>query len=178
VIAGAGDVVKRSRFRLAPAPGRRDDGRSKEDRMIECTEVIDVERTPGQIFDFIDAEEKAPHWLGRCAQLVRTSAGEKGVGSTLRYVYKQGGRTGTMDGVVTAYEPGRRLGMKVSDRMFAVSLGIELTATARGSRVTEHVEIEPRNLAGRLLSPILRLATRRQAAKDLSALKHWLERPG
>jgi len=146
--------------------------------MIELTKEIDVQRPPDLVFAFIDAEDKAPHWLSRCVEITRTSPGAKAVGSTLRYTYQQGGRKGTMDGVVTEYEPGKRLGMKYTDRMFDISIGFDVAATSTGAHVTERVAIEPKGIVGKLMSPLIGLATRRQTGKDMETLKHLLERPG
>jgi len=146
--------------------------------MIECTNEIDVAQPPDAVFAFIDAEEKAPRWLSRCVELTRTSPGEKTVGATLRYVYKQPGRRGTMNGIVTAYERGKLLGMRYTDRMFEVAIGFDVAPTANGSHVTERISIEPKAFVAKLMTPILRRVTRRQTTKDMAALKRVLETPG
>jgi len=146
--------------------------------MIECTNEIDVAQPPDQVFAFIDAEDKAPRWLSQCVELTRTSAGEKDVGTTLRYVYKQPGRRGTMNGIVTAYQRGERLAMKYTDRMFEVAIGFDVAPTANGSHVTERISIEPKGFVAKLMAPIVRRATRRQTSKDMAALKRVLETPG
>jgi len=145
--------------------------------MIECTNEIDVAQAPADVFAFIDAEEKAPRWLSQCVSLERTSPGEKVVGSTLRYIYRQPVRTGTMDGVVTAYEPGKRLEMKYTDRMFDIAVGFDVTPTERGSHVTERISIEPKAFLAKVMAPILRRVTRRRTSKDMTALKRALETP-
>jgi len=146
--------------------------------MIECTNEIDVAQPPDQVFAFIDAEDKAPRWLSQCVELTRTSAGEKEVGTTLRYVYKQPGRRGTMNGIVTAYERGKRLGMKYTDRMFEVAVGFDVAPTANGTHVTERISIEPKAFIAKLMAPILRRVTRAQTSKDMAALKRVLETAG
>lgn len=83
-----------------------------------------------------------------------------------------------MDGVVTEYEPGKRLGMKYTDRMFEVSIGFDVAPNGNGSHVTERVSIEPRRLVARLMTPLIRRATRWQTNKDMAALKRMLETPG
>jgi len=146
--------------------------------MIECTIEIDIAQRPEDVFAFIDADDKVPQWQTQCVSLDRTSPGEKAVGTTLRYVYRQPIRIGTMTGVVTAYEAGKRLIMKYTDRMFEMSVGFEVLPRLTGSRVIERVSIAPKGRLARWMEPILRRMTKRRTEKEMVNLRRALETPG
>src|SRR5439155_14277393 len=105
--------------------------------MLRCAVTLDVSRPPSEVFAFLDDISKPPRWLSRCTGIEQLSPGPKGVGTTLRYSYKDPARTGTMDGVVSAYERDRRLEMKYQDAMLDVEVAFRLEPSGSGTRL-EH----------------------------------------
>jgi uncharacterized protein YndB with AHSA1/START domain len=146
--------------------------------MIRCDATVDVDRPPDDVFAFIDDVTKTPRWVVRCAALELTSPPPKGVGATLRYTYKERSRTGVMDGVVTEHEPGRRLVMKFVDKNFEVALAFRLDRAGRGTRVEHAIEIWPRSLPAKLMTPFVRGVTQQQIERDLAQLKESLSDRG
>jgi len=138
------------------------------------TEVL-IGRPVEEVFAFVDDEGKTPQWLGLCVSLARASDGPKGVGTKLHYVHREGGRAASMDGVVTAYEPGQRLGMNYTDRAFDVAVDFWLAAADGGTTLRHATAITPKTFVGRLMSPLIGGMTRRQMQKDLQMLKGLLE---
>lgn len=143
--------------------------------MIRAGVQLDIARPAGEVFAYIDDIGRAPEWLSQCAEITQTTAGPKGVGTGLRYRYREGGpRQGTMDGEVIAYEPGRTLGMRFTDAMFDLEIGFDVTPAAAGAHVDHHVEIEPKGMA-KLMAPMIRGAVQKQIEQDTATLKQRLE---
>jgi uncharacterized protein YndB with AHSA1/START domain len=143
--------------------------------MIRCEVTLDVARPVGEVFAFVDDVRNTPRWLGRCAGLVQTSTGEKGVGTTLQYTFREGARTGTMQGSVTAYERDRKLEMQYADAMFDVGVTFAFEPLGTGTRIAHAVEIQPKGLVGKLMTPIIRSATRQQIDRDTHKLRELLQ---
>ena|SRR5438105_3865419 len=144
--------------------------------MIRTEETIEINRPPDEVFRFLDDEANTPKWNPRAVEVKRTSAGEKAVGTKLHYVYKDPGRQGEMDGEVTGYEKDRKLAMRFSDRMMDVSVGFELSPAPSGTRVHHFVEIELKGLLAKLMTPVVRSATKKQVQTEIASLKSHLEK--
>ena len=102
--------------------------------MIQKEISIEILRPVHEVFAFVDDASKAPEWLGPCVSLKQNSPGPRQVGTPLHYTYRQGGRTGEMEGEVTAHELDRHLAMKFQDKMFEVSLDFSFSATPSGTQ--------------------------------------------
>ena len=122
--------------------------------MIRCEVRFEIARRPAEVFAFVDDVHNASRWLGRCTDLQQTSAPPKGVGTTLRYFYKDpGGHTGEMAGVVTDYERDKRLAMRMTDRTLRVGIFFRFASKGTGTEIDHAVEITPRTFLMRLMSP-------------------------
>ena len=143
--------------------------------MIEARATLEISKPPVQVFAFIDDLSKAPLWLESCIALHQTNDTPRSVGTPLHYEYRQGGRAGAMDGVVTGYEPGRHLAMRFDDDRFEVEVGFLLSASNSGTLVGHTVTITPKSLLGRLMSPLIRIGNRKQVVSNLARAKEILE---
>jgi carbon monoxide dehydrogenase subunit G len=143
--------------------------------MINTRAEIDIAKPPSEVFAFIDDMQKTPEWNLRCVEVKQTSPGPRAVGAKLHYVYKEGSRRGEMDGEVTAYEAPRELGMRYVDRMLAVNVGFTIEPAGTGTHLVHTSDIEPRSLFMKLMSPLIRGATRRQTDGIVRRLKELLE---
>jgi carbon monoxide dehydrogenase subunit G len=143
--------------------------------MIRCDTTVDVARTPGDVFSFLDDFARAPSWMAACRELAPTTLEPHHVGTKLRYTYAQGSRLGAMDGVVSERDPPRRLAMRFADKMFEVDIAYTIESSGAGTRVELVREIVPRKLAAKLMSPMIRAAARKQVAADAAKLKQALE---
>ena len=144
--------------------------------MIRCEVRFEIARRPAEVFAFVDDVHNAPRWLSRCTGLQQTSAPPKGVGTTLRYFYKDpGGHTGEMAGVVTDYERDKRLAMRMTDRTLRVGIFFRFASKGSGTEIDHTVEITPRTFLMRLMSPMIRGATQKQITRDTAKLKELLE---
>jgi len=143
--------------------------------MIHTEATIQLGKPPREVFRFLDDEDNAPKWNSRAVEMKRTSPGEKRVGAKLHYVYRDAGRQRAVDGRVTAYEKDRKLAMNFSDPMMDISVVFELSPASGGTEVKHFIEIEPKTFLVKLMTPIIRAATKKGLQNDLQRLKALLE---
>jgi uncharacterized protein YndB with AHSA1/START domain len=144
--------------------------------MITSEASIEVGRPAVQVFDYVTDLGHAAAWLQDCVELalVDPAAGWSR-GSKLRYVHKQGGQAGRMEGAVAAWEPGRRLEMEFADGHFAVTIRFGFESLAAGTRVTHSVAIDTKGLMGKVMGPLIRAGNERQVRANLLRLKSQVE---
>ena len=136
-----------------------------------------VDATPDAVFAILDDTSRTPQWLRRCTGIDRLSDEPLNtVGTKLRYHYRQGRRAGTMEGQITAREPGRRLAMTYADRMMGVTVDF-LAAPAEGGRtsLTHTITIRTKGL-GVLFSPLISRQLPGQTIDAMTRLKTLAER--
>jgi hypothetical protein len=134
-----------------------------------------VATTPERAFALIDDLPSTANWLPPCVSLSKVGDGPNAPGDKLRYVFKQGGGQSEMDGEILDRVPGERLHCKYSDRSFDVSVDLRVGATAGGALTTHTIEISPKTLTGRLMSPLIRLGLGKQTRDAATNLKKLLE---
>jgi hypothetical protein len=66
------------------------------------------------------------------------------VGTKVRYAYREGGRTGTMDGEIRARTPNERLTVGYADKMMEVVVDFQMTKKDGGARLVHTIDIKPR----------------------------------
>ena len=90
-----------------------------------------------------------------------------------------GGRTYDISGSVTAFQPSSRLGLKMVGGPMPMDEVIDLASSGGGTRVTFTVDVRPKNPVLGILfipfSPLLGIMIKRQAQKEVRALKEHLE---
>jgi Polyketide cyclase / dehydrase and lipid transport len=142
---------------------------------IRYQHVETVRATPERAFAAIDDLPLTAKWLPPCVKLEKVGQGPNAPGDKLRYVYTQGGREGEMAGEIPARTPGERLHCKYGDRVFEVSVDLRVAAAPGGTLTTHIVEITPKTLAARFLSPFIRLGLGKQTRVAAANLKKLLE---
>jgi hypothetical protein len=142
----------------------------------EHLETIRV--TPEQAFAAIDNLPLTAKWLPPCVSLEKIGSGPNAPGDKLRYVYKQGGRTGEMSGEILARIPNERLHCKYSDSMFDISVDQRVAPAPDGALTTHSIEITPKTFMGKLMSPLIRLGLGKQTRTAAANLKKLLESGG
>ncbi len=137
--------------------------------------VETVATSPEQAFAAIDDLPLTAKWLPPCVSLSKVGDGPNAPGDKLRYVYRQGGRQDEMMGEILERIPGERLHCKYSDRMFDVSVDLCVAAAPGGAVTTHIIEIIPKTLLGKLMSPLIRLGLGKQTRDAAANLKKLLE---
>ena len=134
-----------------------------------------IRATPERAFAAIDDLPLTAKWLPPCVSLEKVGPGPNAPGDKLRYVYKQGGKTGEMAGEIVARTPGERLHCKYSDGTFEVSVDLRIAAAPDGALTTHVIEITPKRFLAKLMSPLIRLALGKQTRAAAANLKKLLE---
>ena len=142
--------------------------------MIDCSVEFDVPKPPSEVFALLDDFGATPRWNSRCVEVKQISPGPHQQGAQLVYVYRDPGRQGQMDGVINTYAPNRALEMRYHDRMMEISVGFRLEPNGTGTHVHHRIQITPRSLLARLMTPIIRGATRKQTEESVGKLKALL----
>lgn len=139
----------------------------------EHTEMVAV--PPQRAFAAIDDVSLTPKWLTPCVSLTKVGGGPNAAGDKLRYVHKQGGKQGEMDGEILARVPGERLHCKYFDNAFDVSVDLRVASAPGGSATTHTIEITPKTFFGKIMSPLIRLGLGKQTRDAAANLKKLLE---
>ena len=142
---------------------------------IRCRYCEVVKSTPEKAFAMIDDLPLTAQWLPPCVSLENTTGSPNKPGDKLRYVYRQGGREGQMEGFISERLPEKRLHCIYSDNSFTVSVDISIEASPEGVLMTHTIEITPKTFMGVLLWPLIRLGLGKQTREAANNLKRLLE---
>ncbi len=136
-----------------------------------------VATSSDRAFAAIDDLPLTAKWLPPCVSLEKIGTGPNAPGDKLRYVFTQGGRQSEMAGEILARTPGERLHCKYTDPQFDVSVDLRVAAAPGGAITTHIIEITPKTLMGKLMSPLIRLGLGKQTRDAAANLKKLLEQP-
>jgi len=145
---------------------------------IRCQHAEAIRTTPQGAFAAIDNLPLTAKWLPPCVSLEKIGSGPNAPGDKLRYVYKQGGKTGEMAGEIIARTPGERLHCMYFDRSFDVSVDLRVAAASDGALTTHIIEITPKKFVAKLMSPLIRIGLGKQTREAATNLKKLLESNG
>ena len=141
--------------------------------MIRAESSIEIARPPSQVFAYVCDLQHAPAWLEACLELALVSPGWAR-GAELRYVFREGRGEGRMSGVVSEYDPNRRLVLDFKDPRFEVTVSLDFAPAGTGTRVTHAVSIDPKGLMGKLMAPMIRAGNEKQVKANLARLEQGL----
>ena len=136
-----------------------------------------IGRPPSAVFAELTALERYPQWLiaTGVTGVELLDPGPPVAGTRLRIAQAVAGRATTLEGQVTALEPGRRLAIQGRDRE-GIKVGIDASVAADGPstllRWTLRVDLP---LRYRMFETMVAPQARRAAGLDLEAFKRRLE---
>lgn len=138
--------------------------------------TVQVAAPPSAVYDILADVSRTPEWLTRCTQIERLDPGPIAVGSPLRYHYRDGGRTGQMEGTVTVLEPGRHLAMHYSDKVTDVTVDFQMAPGARdaSTELTHTIDIRLKGL-GKMFGPVVSRQLPEQTREAMERLKALAE---
>jgi hypothetical protein len=138
------------------------------------TEIVDA--SPAAVFAILDDVTRAPEWLKRCTRLDNVTGGPTAVGTQLRYHYKDGRRTGVMDGKVLAREQDRKLTNWFTDRMMDVTVDFDLAPgpSPEQTRRTHRITIGTKGF-GKIFTPMINRQLPGQTESAMTELKRLAE---
>jgi uncharacterized protein YndB with AHSA1/START domain len=136
-----------------------------------------IGRSAEDIFRQLAAVDQFPEWLvaSGVVRVEQLDPGPLKEGSRLRIEQRIAGRAATLEGRVTAFEPGKRFGFSAKDRD-GISVEVEALLASEGatSRLRWSVRLGL-PLRYRLFESMAAPEVRRAAAADLERLKQRLE---
>lgn len=130
---------------------------------------------PTAVFAQLDDVAQTPRWLSRCVSIAQTSGGDRAVGTTLLYTYREGSREGTMTGRIAVRDVGQALRYEYSDKLLDVTVAFQMTAKDGGCWVRHDITIAPKSFFMKFMMPLIGMMTRKQTAKDMATLQGLLD---
>jgi uncharacterized protein YndB with AHSA1/START domain len=133
-----------------------------------------INRPLEEVFAYVSNSANNPQWVSVFIEVVKTSPGAIGVGTTWHDVGKLLGRRLESEGVVTEYEENRVYARKVTSGPFPAQLRAVFRPTDDGTRVNFTSEAE---LGGffKMAEALVERMLRRQLETDVANLKDLLE---
>lgn len=143
--------------------------------MPNYAHTLEVNASTDAIFAVLDDVTRTPEWLDRCTALEKLDDGPIAVGQRLTYHYKDGGRTGQMEGQVAAHEAGRRLTNRFTDKMMDVSVDFQASPVDEGrTSLTHTINIETKGI-GRIFTFLIKRQLPGQTIGAMTKLKALVE---
>lgn len=144
--------------------------------MPTFTHALDVQAPPSEVFAILDDVSRTPQWLKRCTGIDKLDDGPNTEGTRLRYHYKDGNRTGTMDGTITAHQPDRHIAMDYTDKMMDVTVDFVTGpgADEATTRLTHSIDIRTKGI-GKVFAPLIRRSLPKQTTDAMERLKALAE---
>jgi uncharacterized protein YndB with AHSA1/START domain len=141
----------------------------------QYSHTLEVDAPPETIFAILDDVSRTPEWLGRCTELENLTGGPITVGQQLKYHYKDGRRTGVMDGQVAAHDPNRHLENRFTDTMMDVSVDFRAEPLgADRTRLTHTITIDTKGM-GKVFTPLIKRQLPEQTMGAMTSLKALAE---
>lgn len=144
---------------------------------VSFTHTIDVPEPADRVFAVIDDPVRTPEWLARCIVMEKLTPGPVGVGTQLRYSFRDAGREGVMEGEVTEREENVRFAMRFADKDVVALIGFHIAPAEGGCALTHSIELQPQTLVTRLFSPLIRRQLPKQTIRAMEALRSLVHDP-
>jgi Polyketide cyclase / dehydrase and lipid transport len=144
--------------------------------MPTFSHTLQVAASRPQIFGILDDVQRTPAWLTRCTGIDKLDDGPNTVGTRLRYHYKDGRRTGEMDGHITVHDPDEHVAMLYTDKLMDVTVDfVAAPGTTDGTtRLTHTIDIRPKGV-GKVFGPLIKRSLPRQTTDAMDGLKALAE---
>ena len=133
-----------------------------------------VAAPPSAVFAILDNFDRTPEWLTRCTGIDKLEDGPNHVGTPLRYHYRDGRRSGTMDGEVAEREQDSRLTLHFVDKMTDVTVDFRTAVMGDQTSLTHEIDIKTKGI-GKLFTPMIRRALPKQTLDAMARLKALAE---
>jgi hypothetical protein len=136
--------------------------------------TVTIARPAGEVFEFLADFENVPRWNYAVEQTRKVSPGPVRVGTAYRQT-RTIPRRSEESFEVTVFEPPSRLAIDGQVGPFRATFGYLLEPVADGTRLSNHVELEPSSAVLRLIGPLAVPNVKAAVARNLTVLKGLLE---
>ena len=133
-----------------------------------------VAAPPTAVFAILDNFDRTPEWLTRCTGIDKLEDGPNHKGTPLRYHYRDGRRSGTMDGEVAEREQDNRLTLHFVDKMTDVTVDFRTAVRGDQTSLTHEIAIKTKGI-GKLFTPMIQRALPKQTLDAMTRLKALAE---
>jgi uncharacterized membrane protein len=140
------------------------------------TESIEIDRTPEEVFAYLDQLERHGEWQGAIVSVKVETEGPTRVGSRATEMRRVPGGPREFTYEVTEHDPPRRSSFRgVSGPVRPVgTVTVEPVGDGSRSRVTIQLELKGHGL-GKLIAPLAMREARKRVPEDQARLKERLE---
>ena len=142
--------------------------------MAQLEVGIQINRPIEEVFAILGNPENGPKWSSGSSEVMITSPGPIGVGTTYRSVRKFLGQRIESETEVTEYEPNQRIASKSISGPFPMESSVTFEPVKGGTRVTAILVGEPGGFF-KLAEPVLVSRMKQQFETDLAKLKDMME---
>jgi uncharacterized protein YndB with AHSA1/START domain len=132
---------------------------------------------PAAVFGELVAVERFPEWLiaSGIVAVERLDDGPPGLGSRVRIAQRVGGRSTSLEGSITAFEPDRQFGLHARDADgVTIDIDASLAPDGPGSRLRWSLKLGL-PLRFRMFESMVAPQVRRAATLDIEAFRQRLE---
>ncbi|HEY3497734.1 MAG TPA: SRPBCC family protein [Polyangiaceae bacterium] len=143
--------------------------------LIRCERSLSIASSSERTFALLDDFSATSRWLEQSFGIEKLSRGPNGVGTKIRYSYRDRARGGTLDGVVIAHVPSERLTLKCADAKVVVLIDFRIRDTPRGCELLHAIEITPKSTFVKLFAPLIRSQLPKRLARSTDRLRQLLE---
>ncbi len=146
--------------------------------MIKIENSVVINRPVDEVFEFLANSENDPQWQSGAQEVMKTSEGPIGVGTTFTTVSRLLGRRLESTVEYTAYEPNKRLAGKATSGPIPFQFETTFEPAAEGgTKVTNSGEGDAGGFF-KLAEPLVARMLRRQFDTNSANLKDLLEAQG
>ena len=141
--------------------------------MIRVNKSTVIERTPGEVFDFVADQTNAIRWQSGIVEIRRLTDGPPGVGTKHVFVRTLMGKRMTGENEYTEFEPGHRVTFRTTSGPGLLASYI-VEPVKDGARLTATMELDVSGLMS-VAEPLIAATLRRDVDANLVRLKGILE---
>jgi hypothetical protein len=142
-------------------------------RRVDASQQLPA--TPERTFEFVADLANLPRWQTGIVSAQLTSPLPVGIGSTAHVVRELMGQRIAVDLRVTAYEPGRRLGLSSAASGIGIDAVLELEPAASGTLARFSMDIEAQNVFMKPMEGMVAGAASSDLATSLDRLRTALQ---
>ncbi|MGD8550012.1 MAG: SRPBCC family protein [Methyloceanibacter sp.] len=128
-------------------------------------------------WSFLYDDTKLPLWMTEVVDISYPDGrnSEDPVGTRFRQTLKEGGHEKTYDGLITAYDPERLLGVRLTDGRFGVDVRYKLAPTERGTQLDYTADLTLQSLLAKVLGFLFKPLTMSILRRQMANLKRVAE---
>ena len=145
---------------------------------MKNTYSIEIDATPERVFYWLDDAERVMEWVPNIVENEDLEITEDKVGSTFRQVYEEHGKRMEMQGIVTGYEPNKRLACEINGQQFDLFLDYRLEDLSGRTRLTQDSAVKFKGffkILGPIMVPFIKKSSMKQLEESFSKLKNFVE---